>query len=506
MPTKKKKSAYVWLWVLALAALSAAVSITRYKIGDSDYYWHCMYGQILATSHQMPTTDPVSWFAAENSLHYIDYSWLCDLLLYKLSLLGPMETYGGLLFFLLFSIPVTILIFGLWGQGVIQRLQQRWQIALLSLVILVGCLVLQLPADPCSRPKLLSLLLFVLSVYWVQKPGFKSFPTVFIAILWANLHGTALTALFILQAGMLLLDVLPSFSATCLQFSHNKNWFHRLLILIVSILAGGINPYGFRLYSQLSEIQRASKIIHITELSPSTLNLSASTFAARQSSAAVILLLLMLAYLILCPHKIPVQNLLPVAMTGCMMLLHVRFIGWFFATLTIFILQEANRLLPISESSSKHPHPQCTLLAASILGSVLWCTFQFVPTAENARPIRYPSETLLEVIAVQNPQHLYSSAIGTGAFFAYNGTPCFVDSRIELYPSEALHDFQVLEGNVPYTDTTVDYFAPIIDKYQFDMMVLCQHDNVGLTAYMSQRNDWQLIYTSSVYAVFVPRA
>lgn len=171
MPQKRRKSAYAWLWVLALAALSAAISITHYKIGDSDYYWHCMYGQILATTHKMPATDPVSWLAAESGLHYIDYSWFCDLLLYKLSLLGPIETYGGLLFFLLFSIPVTILIFGLWGQGVIQRLQQGWQTALLSLAILVGCLVLQLPADPCSRPKLVSLLLFILSVYWIQSPA-----------------------------------------------------------------------------------------------------------------------------------------------------------------------------------------------------------------------------------------------------------------------------------------------------------------------------------------------
>ena len=219
MPQKRRKSAYAWLWVLALAALSAAISITHYKIGDSDYYWHCMYGQILATTHKMPATDPVSWLAAESGLHYIDYSWFCDLLLYKLSLLGPIETYCGLLFFLLFSTLVTILIFSLWGQGVIQRLRQNWQTALLSLAILVGCLVLQLPADPCSRPKLVSLLLFVLSVYWVQKPGFKSFPTIFIAILWANLHGTALPTLFVLQAGALFLDVLPTFNANCLQFT-----------------------------------------------------------------------------------------------------------------------------------------------------------------------------------------------------------------------------------------------------------------------------------------------
>lgn len=30
MPQKRRKSAYVWLWVLALAALSAAVSISHY--------------------------------------------------------------------------------------------------------------------------------------------------------------------------------------------------------------------------------------------------------------------------------------------------------------------------------------------------------------------------------------------------------------------------------------------------------------------------------------------
>lgn len=443
--------------------------------------------------------------AAESGLHYIDYSWFCDLLLYKLSLLGPIETYGGLLFFLLFSIPVTILIFGLWGQGVIQRLQQGWQTALLSLAILVGCLVLQLPADPWQQAQIgIPAALYSFGLL-DSKARLQMFPNYFYCHPVGKSTWHRLPALFILQAGALFLDALPTFNANCLQFTHDKNWFPRLLILLLSLLAGGINPYGFRLYSQLAEIQRASKIIHITELSPSTLNLSASTFAAQQSSAAMILLLLLLVYLIFCPHKIPAKNLLPVAMTGCMMLLHVRFIGWFFAALTIFILQEADRLLPICEVSNKHARPQCAILAAPILGSVLWCTFQFAPTAENARPIRYPSETLLEVIATQNPQHLYSSAIGTGTFFAYNGTPCFVDSRIELYPSEVLHDFQVLEGSVPYTDTTIDYFGPIIDKYQFDMMVLCQHDNVGLTAYMSQRSDWQLIYTSSVYAVFVPK-
>ena len=452
---------------------------------------------------QNAATDPVSWLAAESGLHYIDYSWFCDLLLYKLSLLGPIETYGGLLFFLLFSIPVTILIFGLWGQGVIQRLRQGWQTALLSFAILVGCLVLQLPADPCSRPKLVSLLLFILSVYWIQKPGFKCFPTIFIAILWANLHGTALPALFILQVGALLLDVLPTFNANCLQFTHDKNWFHRLLILIVSILAGGINPYGFRLYSQLAEIQRASKYSYHRAFSVHAKSICIHfCCTAKQcchdftAPAAGIF------------NSLSAQNSRKKSATCCNDRLHdaatrplYRLV---FCALTIFILQEADRLLPICEVSNKHARPQCAILAASILGSVLWCTFQFAPTAENARPIRYPSETLLEVIAAQNPQHLYSSAIGTGTFFAYNGTPCFVDSRIELYHRRSCMISESSKGVYPIPTPPLTIWS-IIDKYQFDMMVLCQHDNIGLTAYMSQRSDWQLIYTSSVYAVFVPK-
>ena len=72
-----------------------------------------MYGQILATTHKMPETDPVSWLAAESGLHYIDYPGfvICSC---KLSLLGPIGAYCGLLFFLLFSTLVTIPEFSVW--------------------------------------------------------------------------------------------------------------------------------------------------------------------------------------------------------------------------------------------------------------------------------------------------------------------------------------------------------------------------------------------------------
>ena len=102
----------------------------------------------------------------------------------------------------------------------------------------------------------------------------------------------------------------------------------------------------------------------------------------------MILLLLLLVYLILCPHKIPAKNLLPVAMTGCMML-HVRFIGWFFL-LTIFILQEADRLLPICEVSNKHARPVRNSRCINPSDPFCGALFNLHPPQKNARPIRPP--------------------------------------------------------------------------------------------------------------------
>lgn len=48
------------------------------------------------------------------------------------------------------------------------------------------------------------------------------------------------------------------------------------------------------------------------------------------------------------------------------------------------------------------------------------------------------------------------------------------------------------KGVYPILTPPLTILVPVIDKYQFDMIVLCQHDNVGLTAYMSQRSDGSL--------------
>ena len=73
-----------------------------------------------------------------------------------------------------------------------------------------------------------------------------------------------------------------------------------------------------------------------------------------------------------------------------------------------------------------------------------------------------------------------------------------------MYSEELLTDINTLKGKVSITDITLDYTDAILKKYNFDMVTLCKGDSMMLIGYMSQRNDWELLYSDTAYAVFVP--
>ena len=143
------------------------------------------------------------------------------------------------------------------------------------------------------------------------------------------------------------------------------------------------------------------------------------------------------------------------------------------------------------------------LSALGLVGSVAMIAYMVSQPLHNIRPMRYPSDALIATINNYDPQRMYTD-INTGAFFEYNNIPAFVDSRIEMYSEELLIDINTLKGKVSITDSTLDYTDTILKKYNFDMVTLCKGDSMMLIGYMSQRSDWELLYSDTAYAVFVP--
>lgn len=59
-----------------------------------------------------------------------------------------------------------------------------------------------------------------------------------------------------------------------------------------------------------------------------------------------------------------------------------------------------------------------------------------------------------------------------------------------------------MKGKVFVTDGTLDYTNAILAKYDIDMMTLCRGDSMMLIAYISQRDDWYILYQDNAYVIF----
>jgi len=191
---------------------------------DPDFGWHLRFGQIVLAkgiiykdlfSYTMP------------SYNFIDHEWLSDVLL---ALFYPII--GKVGFSLIFA---SILSISLMIQARIVR--NRWVLIPFSLS------GMSLFSVAGIRPQLFSILFFSIIISLVlNKTNYEKYkyavPLLF--LVWANLHGGFLVGIFVL-----LLFILFKF------IKSKKIIIRDLSILLISIIATFINPYGLNLWKEI---------------------------------------------------------------------------------------------------------------------------------------------------------------------------------------------------------------------------------------------------------------
>ncbi len=227
------------LFIVLLFSLTAGVLAPR-LLGDAGIGWHIRNGELILQNHSITRTDPFSstmgghpWFAWE---------WLYDVIIASVHhWLGL----NGIVFFTALLIAAT---FALTLRMTIDR-GAALPVAVVLVVLAVSASTIHIFVRPHVVSWLLALVWFhILDSAESQRGQARLYWLPVITLLWANLHGgfllgLALLGLYLVAAGVEYLKLKDAATR-----SHLK---HLEIVAVLSVLAGLVNPYGYKLYVHL---------------------------------------------------------------------------------------------------------------------------------------------------------------------------------------------------------------------------------------------------------------
>jgi len=223
--------------MLAGLLIVLAVLTVRSRFDDPDMWWHLKTGEIIWTTHTIPTTDLFSY--TTNHHAYVPHEWLAQLLIYGAYRFAG---YPGLMLWLCFF-TASLLLAGYYLCTVYSGNAKTGFLGALTIWLFstIGLSV---------RPQMIGYLLLVVECLLLHlgrtrtPRWFLTLPPLF--AIWVNCHGSFF--LGIIVAGVFLFSSLFNFrkgSLVALPWQPHSR--HLLLVsLILSIAALFLNPIGVR--------------------------------------------------------------------------------------------------------------------------------------------------------------------------------------------------------------------------------------------------------------------
>lgn len=222
--------------LIALLAVLAVLTV-RDRFDDPDMWWHLKSGQVIWTTHSIPTTDIFSYTTGHHS--YVPHEWLSQCFIYAGYRFGGNS---GLMLWLCVMTSVLLVA----GYGLCWLYSQN------SKVAFVGALTIWLfgTIGLAVRPQMIGYLLLIVELLIIQlgrtrnPRWFWGLPPLF--ALWVNCHGSFVLGLVI--AGTILLCSFLNLEqglVTSARWDRDvRRTFEWALALSIAVLL--INPVGLR--------------------------------------------------------------------------------------------------------------------------------------------------------------------------------------------------------------------------------------------------------------------
>jgi len=258
------------LTALHILLLIVIVNFALQPLTEPDFGWHLRTGlDFLHNGWKLPVSDPYSHTMPEWA--WIEHAWLTDVLIG-----GVYSLFGGIGIILLFA-GVTVSTWLLASRVAACGIVSRWLACILSLWVALPYLGARTQLITLLGLALLLLLLKhwqsgKVSVRWWIPPLF---------LLWANLHGGFIAGLFLLGLILAVTATVSWLAASSVTFmgAHDEPWFSSwdlqqlILITVLSSLVTLVNPYGWRLHSEiLDSVSNRFMLDTLQEWQPLTIN------------------------------------------------------------------------------------------------------------------------------------------------------------------------------------------------------------------------------------------
>jgi hypothetical protein len=465
--------------VAGLLAVLACVTV-RARFDDPDMWWHLKIGQVVWTTHTIPTTDTFSFTTHHHA--WIPHEWLAQVAIYGAYKWGG---YSGLMLWLCFFASAILIA----GYFLCTLYSGNAKVSFMgALVVFVFATV-----GLSIRPQMIGYLLLIFEMILIhlgrtRNPRwFWCLPPLF--AVWVNCHGSFF--LGIVLAGIVLLSSLFEFRMGLLV---SERWPSRArkILLYAAILSVGalfLNPAGFRQVMLPVDflLHQQVNLASVQEWQPLPLN---------GQRGIVFLLVLGCGFLLVIMRRIEL-HLDEVLLLGAGIWLagsHDRML-FVFGILAAPIF---SRLLSTSWDNYDHQAdriwPNAVILGISML--VLFWSF---PGAENLAAQTEHGSPVGAVNFIQT-HHLSGPMLndyGDGGYliWAMPEHPVFIDGRAEVYEWSG-----VLQEFGDWATLQSDPNA-LLDKYGIQFCLL--EADAPMVRVLPLLRNWKSVYSDGRSVIFI---
>lgn len=478
--------------VLCLVLFSGLVFLGgEYLLRCADTLWHIKAGSIMLEQRGLLSHDIFSHTAGGKA--WLAHEWLSEVIM---ALCHRVAGLAGVVIFFSFLAACTF-----W---LILRLARHSLDDLPALGCALAALLLA-GSHLLARPHLFTWFFGALTLFILLLRRDRLFLLPLLTLVWANLHGGFLVGLLVQTLFLLglLLDNRPSPLDVRQWWSRAREGKKPAFILLLSILAGLVTPFGVELYLFPFHVTSEAFINNIGEWTAPDL---------REIWYFRFYLLILLLLLSLGRERITWTNLLLLLFFVNAAFRHVRHVslaGIFLTPLLIELIspwvERLRRLLPVRKSEA----PQVALspvsgplltffLAAALLvtGSVNPPAWQRVAERLFPLPEQF-SPGAIRYLAEHPPQGRMYNEYSLGGYLIYALDPpqkVFIDGRADMYGEKIFTDY----GKISKVEKEAD---ALLARYRVDWVIFPW--DRPLVRYLMAGGDWSEVYRDKQVAILV---
>ena len=461
-------------------------------LADGDPFWHIKAGSVMLEQGRLLTQDIFSHTAYGTP--WTAHEWLAEIIMAGLHRLAGLE--GVILFFILLTAMTFWLLF-----KVAERLSDEKTALAMVLVALFFSGV-----HLTARPHLFTWFFLVLTLALLTHGGYRLYWLPIIIALWANIHGGVVLGL--------LLQGVFIFGATLEAISQEQTPLrllirqvkNPLIVLMISLVAIGLNPFGYSIL--LFPFQVTSDVFsaHISEWQPPNFQ---ELWYFRITLLLLVFALTLRRFRLNWTERLLLLFFLDAA------LIHSRNISLLFLIMAPFLARALHQILSERFISSRPSESQENLklsplsgpmlvlgltMLLLLVGTINHATLGFL-TPQKAFGVEIKALNRLSAhLKDHQPAGNMFNDYVLGGFLLYALDPppkVFIDGRADMYGEEIFADY----GKIVRSEQKR---RQLLDTYGIDWVVF--REDTGLVFDLLQSGHWEKRFKEKPYVMLVKSA